>query len=56
MTATDRIQGEVIAGSVTAGVAAFVAVLLRIQARRLRGVPLAMDDYSIIAAVVSKVA
>ncbi|KAF9692266.1 hypothetical protein EKO04_009522 [Ascochyta lentis] len=52
MPATGSLQGDVIAGSVTVGVASFIAVLLRIKARRVRNVSLAIDDYSMIAAVV----
>lgn len=51
---TSTLQGDVIAGSVTVGALAFIAVLLRIKARRVQGVALAVDDYSTIAAVVSE--
>lgn len=55
MVSTGNLKDEVIAGSVTVGVASFIAVLLRIRARQLRGVPLAKDDYTIIAATVCQV-
>ncbi|KAF3032876.1 hypothetical protein E8E12_004343 [Didymella heteroderae] len=52
MVSTGNLKGDVIAGSVTVGVASFIGVLLRIKARRLRRVPLATVDYSMIAAMV----
>lgn len=54
MVSTGNLQGDAIAGSVTVGVASFVAILLRIKSRRLRGVSLAMNNYSVTAAVVRR--
>lgn len=52
MVTTGNLQDDVIAGSVTVGVASVIAVLLRFKARRLRTASLAIDDYSTIVAVV----
>ena len=52
--AGDTLDPNIIASASVVGAAAVIAVLLRIVSRRLKGVELGPDDYTILLALVRK--